>query len=88
MAIEAEKVEGSNDSDTSRLMSAHKEKSVLTPGASTNRFLCLALQCSYKTLFSVTAGDYDADGIDEIACTDADMGVQMVEIYMSDQSTA
>lgn len=35
---------------------------------------------SYKTLFSVTAGDYDGDGIDEIACTDADMGVRMVEI--------
>lgn len=37
-------------------------------------------QYSYKTLFSVTAGDYDGDGIDEIACTDADMGVQMVEV--------
>ena len=40
-------------------------------------------QYSYKTLFSVTAGDYDGDGIDEIACTDADMGVQMVEIDTS-----
>lgn len=40
-------------------------------------------QYSYKTLFSVTAGDYDGDGIDEIACTDADMGVQMVEITTS-----
>ena len=37
-------------------------------------------QYSYKTLFSVTAGDYDGDGVDEIACTDADMGVQMIEI--------
>lgn len=40
-------------------------------------------QYSYKTLFSVTAGDYDGDGIDEIACTDANMGVQMVEIDTS-----
>lgn len=38
---------------------------------------------SYKTLFSVTAGDYDGDGIDEIACTDHDMGVQMIEIDRS-----
>lgn len=37
-------------------------------------------QYSYKTLFSVTAGDYDGDGIDEIACTDANMGVRMIEI--------
>lgn len=37
-------------------------------------------QYSYKTLFSVTAGDYDNDGVDEIACTDANMGVQMIEI--------
>ncbi len=35
---------------------------------------------SYKTLFSVTAGDYDGDGTDEIACTDHDMGVQTIEI--------
>ena len=35
---------------------------------------------SYRTLFSVTAGDYDGDGIDEIACTDYAMGVRMIEI--------
>ena len=35
---------------------------------------------AYKTFFSVTAGDYDGDGVDEIACTDADMGVQLVDI--------
>lgn len=39
---------------------------------------------AYKTLISVTAGDYDGDGIDEIACTDADMGVQMIEIVKND----
>ena len=38
-------------------------------------------QYAYKTFFSVTAGDYDNDGIDEIACTDHDMGVQMIEIH-------
>ncbi|MBQ2377563.1 MAG: fibronectin type III domain-containing protein [Clostridia bacterium] len=38
---------------------------------------------SYKTLFSITAGDYDGDGIDEIACTDHNMGVQMLEINTS-----
>ena len=37
-------------------------------------------QYSYKTLFSITAGDYDGDGVDEIACTDHSMGVQMIEI--------
>lgn len=37
-------------------------------------------QWAYKTFFSITAGDYDNDGIDEIACTDANMGVQMIEI--------
>ena len=37
-------------------------------------------QYAYKTFFSVTAGDYDEDGIDEIACTDHNMGVQLVEI--------
>ena len=41
---------------------------------------------SYKTLFSVTAGDYDGDGIDEIACTDHDMGVQTIEIDKSSSS--
>ena len=35
---------------------------------------------AYKTFFSITAGDYDNDGIDEIACTDANMGVQMIEV--------
>ena len=35
---------------------------------------------SYKTLFSITAGDYDGDGIDEIACTDNNMGVQLLGI--------
>lgn len=35
---------------------------------------------AYKHFVSVTAGDYDDDGIDEIACTDHNMGVQMVEI--------
>ncbi len=40
-------------------------------------------QYSYKTLFSVTAGDYDGDGIDEIACTDHNMGVQLIEIDTS-----
>lgn len=40
-------------------------------------------QYSYKTLFSVTAGDYDCDGVDEIACTDAEMGVQMIDINTS-----
>lgn len=43
-------------------------------------------QYAYKTFFSVTAGDYDGDGIDEIACTDHDMGVQMVEINADDPS--
>ena len=42
-------------------------------------------QYFYKTLFSVTAGDYDGDGVDEIACTDADMGVQMIEIAKDSQ---
>lgn len=37
-------------------------------------------QYAYKSLISITAGDYDGDGIDEIACTDANMGVQTVEI--------
>lgn len=37
-------------------------------------------QYSYKTLFSITAADYDNDGVDEIACTDHNMGVQLVEI--------
>ena len=36
---------------------------------------------SYKTFISVTAGDYDGDGIDEIACTDHNMGVQMLDIH-------
>lgn len=35
---------------------------------------------AYKTFVSVTAGDYDNDGIDEIACTDHNMGVQLIEI--------
>ena len=35
----------------------------------------------YKTFISVTAGDYDGDGIDEIACTDHNMGVQMLDIH-------
>ena len=35
---------------------------------------------AYKTFFSVTAGDYDGDGVDEIACTDHNMGVQFIEI--------
>ena len=35
---------------------------------------------AYKTFFSVTAGDYDHDGVDEIACTDHNMGVQLIEI--------
>ena len=39
---------------------------------------------SYKTIFSVTAGDYDGDGVDEIACTDHDMGVQLIEINKGD----
>ena len=37
-------------------------------------------QYAYKTFFSVTAGDYDGDGVDEIACTDHDMGVQLIDI--------
>ena len=37
-------------------------------------------QYAYKTFFSVTAGDYDGDGMDEIACTDHNMGVQLIEI--------
>ena len=40
-------------------------------------------QFAYKTFFSITAGDYDNDGIDEIACTDHNMGVQMLEIDTS-----
>ena len=43
-------------------------------------------QYAYKTFFSVTAGDYDGDGIDEIACTDHDMGVQMVEVNADNAS--
>lgn len=43
-------------------------------------------QYSYKTFFSVTAGDYDGDGIDEIACTDHNMGVQMIEINAENAS--
>lgn len=43
-------------------------------------------QYAYKRFFSVTAGDYDGDGIDEIACTDHNMGVQMIEINAQDSS--
>ena len=39
---------------------------------------------SYKTFFSVTAGDYDNDGMDEIACTNHSMGVQLIEIHKDD----
>ena len=44
-------------------------------------------QWAYKTFISVTAGDYDGDGVDEIACTDANMGVQMVEIGVGEGSS-
>ena len=37
-------------------------------------------QYAYKTFFSVTAGDYDGDGVDEIACTDGNMDISLVDI--------
>lgn len=40
----------------------------------------------YKSFVSVTAGDYDGDGIDEIACTDHNMGVQMIDIHADGDS--
>ena len=41
---------------------------------------------SHKTVVSVTAGDYNNDGIDEIACTDHNMGVQLIEISQEGDS--
>ena len=41
---------------------------------------------AYKSFISVTAGDYDNDGIDEIACTDHNMGVQIIEVNVKDGS--
>ena len=41
-------------------------------------------QYAYKTLFSITAGDYDGDGVDEIACTDEDMGVAVFRVHTDD----
>ena len=36
---------------------------------------------SYKSFINITAGDYDGNGIDEIACTNANNGVEIIEVY-------